>query len=91
MYLSTLQSRGRLHFVGAILEPLDIRVSSLMDKQRSVSSSPVGSVSTMAAMLDFARLHNIKPLIEKYSFDQINEAVERLRSGRARYRVVLTR
>ena len=91
LYLSTLQARGRLHFVGATLEPLDINVFSLILNQRSISGSPVGSPATMTKMLEFARLHDIKPVIEKFSFDNINEAITRLRNGNAHYRIVLHR
>jgi uncharacterized zinc-type alcohol dehydrogenase-like protein len=91
LYLSTLAPRGRLHFVGATLEPLDIGVFSLIGGQRSVSGSPVGSPATVAKMLDFAKLHQIRPEIEKFKFADINKAIARLRSGEARYRVVLCR
>lgn len=91
LYLSTLNPRGRLHFVGATLDPLDINVFSLIMGQRSISGSPVGSPSTIAKMLKFASLHNIKPVIEKFSFDHINEAITRLRSGQTHYRIVLYR
>lgn len=89
-YVATLAPKGRLHFVGATLEPLDLGVFPLIMGQRSVSGSPVGSPATIATMLDFALRHDIKPVIETYPFDQVNEAMERLRSGQARYRIVLT-
>ncbi|MDY6853637.1 MAG: NAD(P)-dependent alcohol dehydrogenase [Thermodesulfobacteriota bacterium] len=91
LYLNTLNSRGRLHFVGTILDPLDINAFSLITSQRSISGSPVGSPSTIAKMLNFASLHGIKPVIEKFSFDDINEAITRLRNGHAHYRIVLYR
>lgn len=91
LYLGTLKPRGRLHFVGATLDPLDINVFSLIMAQRSISGSPVGSPATIGKMLEFALRHDIKPVIEVFSFEQINEAVDRLRSGKAHYRVVLSR
>lgn len=91
LYLGTLKPRGRLHFVGATLDPLDINVFSLIMAQRTISGSPVGSPATIAKMLEFAQRHNIKPVIEKFSFDRINEALDRLRSGNAHYRIVLHR
>lgn len=91
LYLGTLKPRGRLHFVGATLDPLDINVFSLIMAQRSISGSPVGSPATIGKMLEFVLRHNIKPVVEIFSFDQINEAVDRLRSGKAHYRVVLSR
>ena len=90
-YLNTLRPRGRLHFVGAVLEPVQVPVFSLLLGQRSVSGSPVGSPASIAKMLEFAVRHDIKPVVETYAFDQINEAVDRVRSGKAHYRVVLKR
>ncbi len=89
LYLKTLKPRGRLHFVGATTEPLDVSVFSMMSAQRQISSSPVGSPATIAKMLEFAALHDIKPVIETFRFEQINEAIDRLRSGKAKYRIVL--
>jgi alcohol/geraniol dehydrogenase (NADP+) len=88
-YLNTLRPKGRLHFVGIPLQPLEIGVISLLRGQKSVSASPVGSPATMAKMLDFAAFHRIKPIVEEYPISQIIDAVERLRSGAARYRVVI--
>ena len=90
LYLNTLKPKGRLHFVGATLEPLDLGVFSLIGAQRSVSGSPVGSPATIESMLRFARLHNIKPKVEMYPMSEINAAMEHLKSGKAKYRIVLS-
>ncbi|MDH5479987.1 MAG: NAD(P)-dependent alcohol dehydrogenase [Nitrosomonas sp.] len=89
-YIATLRPKGRLHFVGATLEPLDIGVFPLILSQCSVSGSPVGSPSSIRTMLDFVAQHDIKPVIEMYRFDQVNEALARLESGDAHYRIVLS-
>lgn len=89
-YIATLKPKGRLHFVGATLEPLDVSVFPLISSQRSISGSPVGSPEVIAKMLDFAKRHNIKPVVEQFKFDQVNEAIAHLESGKARYRVVLS-
>ncbi len=88
-YLQTLRPKGRLHLVGATLEPLSIPVFSLLPAQRSVSASPVGSPATIAQMLDFAARHDILPQVEEFPIEQVNEAIQHLRDGKARYRVVL--
>ncbi|WP_288131933.1 NAD(P)-dependent alcohol dehydrogenase [Microbulbifer sp.] len=88
-YLATLKPRGRLHFVGATTEPLDINVFNLLLAQRQVSGSPVGSPAGIADMLEFARRHNIVPKVEMFPMSKINEAFAHLESGKARYRVVL--
>ena len=90
-YVATLRPKGRLHFVGATLEPLELEVFPLIVGQRSISGSTVGSPANIAKMLEFAAQHKIKPVIESYRFDQVNEAIARLRSGQARYRIVLSR
>ncbi len=90
-YLAALKPKGRLHFVGATLEPVDVGVFPMMLGQKSVSSSPVGSPATIEKMLEFAVQHDIDCEVEHFNFDQINEAFERSRSGEARYRIVLSR
>ncbi len=91
LYLGTLKPKGRLHFVGAALEPLNIGAFGLIAGQKSISGSPVGSPATIVKMLEFANQHQIRPIIEKYRFEDVNEALARLESGKARYRIVLYR
>lgn len=89
LFLSTLRPKGRLHFVGATLAPLDIGVFDLLGAQRSVSGSPVGSPATIATMLEFSVQHGIAPIVETFPFSRVNEALDHLRAGKARYRIVL--
>lgn len=89
-YANTLKPKGRLHLVGATLEPLDLSVFTLMGAQRSVSSSPVGAPATIKTMLDFAEQHDIAPVTEHYAFSDANEALAKLDKGDARYRIVLS-
>lgn len=88
-YLSMLAPRGRLHYVGATLEPLNISAFNLISAQRSVSGSPVGSPAAIATMLDFAARHRIAPRTEHFAMSEVNEALEHLRAGKAHYRIVL--
>ncbi len=90
-YIGSLKPRGRLHMLGAVTEPLDLNLIPMMFSQLSVSSSPVGSPATIRKMLNFAARHDIKPVTEHFSFDQVNDAMEHLRGGKARYRIVLSK
>jgi len=91
-YLSLLAPKGRLHFVGLTTTPLQLPpIIAMATKQVSVSASQTGSPATTSRMLEFAQRHGIEPITEHFRFDQVNEAVDRLRSGKARYRVVLSR
>ncbi len=87
--IGALAPNGRLHFVGAVLEPIPVGAFSLITAQRSVSGSPTGSPVAIETMLDFASRHNIAPQTEHFPMSRINEAFARLDSGKARYRIVL--
>lgn len=87
--IETLGPRGRLHFVGAILEPVPVEVFSLLTAQRVISGSPTGTPVGVAAMLDFCARHDIAPITENFPMSKVNDALEHLRAGKARYRIVL--
>lgn len=87
--LSTLAPRGRLHVVGAVLEPIPVPAFALIDGQKSLSGSPIGSPANVAKMLAFCARHGIEPQVERFPMNRVNEALDHLRSGKARYRIVL--
>ena len=89
-YLDLLAPKGRLHFVGAVPEPISTSVFPLLMGQKSISGSPLGSPLNTALMLDFAARHNVIPMTETFPMSEINKALQHLESGQARYRVVLT-
>jgi len=87
--IGTLAPNGRLHVVGAVLEPIPVVAFSLILQQRSVSGSPTGSPVMIETMLDFASRHNVAPQTEHFPMSKINEAFVRLATGKAHYRIVL--
>ena len=89
IYLAALRPKGKLHLVGAITSPLSVQIFPMIAGQKTISASPLGSPATTAEMLEFAARHGIEPITETFSFDQINEAMEKLRNGKPRYRLVL--
>ena len=89
VYLAALRPKGRLHLVGVAPSPITSHVFPLIAGQKSISGSPLGSPATIAQMLEFAGRHQIAPMIETFPFDQVNEALEHLRQGKPRYRLVL--
>jgi alcohol/geraniol dehydrogenase (NADP+) len=86
---ATLAPNGRMHVVGAVLEPIPITAFPMILGQKSVSFSPTGSPVAIETMLEFAARHNVLPTTEHYPMSEINAAFERLESGHARYRIVL--
>lgn len=88
-YLTTLAPKGRLHTVGAVLEPMAIPAFSLIMGEKSVAGSPTGSPALIRTMLDFCVRHSIYPIVEEFPLSKVNEAFDHLKNGKARYRVVL--
>ena len=72
-----------------MLEPIPVAAFSLLMGQKSVSGSPVGSPATTAKMVEFCARHGVAPVIEKFRMSRVNDALEHLRAGKARYRIVL--
>ncbi|MDO9237466.1 MAG: NAD(P)-dependent alcohol dehydrogenase [Aquabacterium sp.] len=87
--MSTLAPNGRLHLVGILPKPMEIEAFPLIGGQRSVSGSPTGSRQDIDTMLEFAARHGIEPQTEHFPMSRINDALDHLRAGKARYRVVL--
>ncbi len=89
IYVNALRPKGRLHFVGVVPNAIPAQAFPLIAGQKSLSGSPLGSPTTTAKMLDFAARHGIAPVTEMFEFSQVNEALEHLEAGKARYRIVL--
>ncbi len=88
-FIAALAPDGRLHFVGAVLEPVPVAAFSLIGGRKSISGSPLGSPATVAAMLDFCARHDIAPVTETFAMNDVNAALDHLRAGKARHRIVL--
>ncbi len=87
--LKTLKPNGRMHVVGAVLEPMPIPAMGLIFGQKSISGSPTGSPAAIATMLEFAARHHIAPQVEHFPMSRVNDALAHLAAGNARYRIVL--
>lgn len=87
-YINTLRPGGKLHIVGAA-PSVNADVFSLISGEKSIGGSPIGSPATITAMLDFCNRHSISPVIEEFPLSKVNDAIEHLKEGKARYRIVL--
>ncbi len=88
-YLEALSPNGRLHTVGAIPEPIPVPAFTMIMGNKSVSGSPLGSPALCREMLNFCERHKIHPITEEFPMSSVNDAIEHLESGKARYRLVL--
>ena len=87
--IGALAPNGRMHVVGAVLEPIPVAAFPLIMGQKSISGSPTGSPVDMDDMLQFVARHKVTPQTEHFPMSRINEAFEHLEAGKARYRIVL--
>ncbi len=87
-YVNALSPKGKLHIVGAA-PSVEATVFPLLIGQKSFGASPLGSPATTGTMLEFAARHGIEPVTETFPMSKVNDAFEKLRSGKARYRIVL--
>lgn len=88
-YMATLRSNGQFITVGAAPEPMGVPAFSLISGGKSVGGSDTGAPHEVATMLEFCARHDIKPMVETFDMADVNDAIAHLKSGKARYRVVL--
>ncbi|KAJ2609527.1 hypothetical protein H4S08_004015 [Coemansia sp. RSA 1365] len=55
----------------------------------SITGSLIGGIDVLKQTLEFSAKHNIRPIIERYPMEKINDALEHMNNGNARYRIVL--
>jgi uncharacterized zinc-type alcohol dehydrogenase-like protein len=87
-YINGLRPRGKLHIVGAA-PSVSATVFPLIIGEKSIGGSPLGSPATISTMLDFAARHGIEPVTEIFPMSKVNDALEKLRTGKPRFRLVL--
>ena len=88
-WLRVLDLEGTLCLVGVPGAPLAFAADPLMDEQKSVTGSVIGSPTSMKRMLAFAAANQIAPMVEHVPLYLANEAIARVREGRARMRMIL--
>lgn len=89
-YLNMLRPKGKLCLVGAVEKPIEIPFFSIIFGRKGIIASNIASRPHMAKMLETAAKHGIKPKIEQFPIKDVNKAIEKVRSGKIRYRAVLT-
>lgn len=81
---------GKFIFVGVSEEPLEVPLAQFIMGRNSVQGWPSGTAADSEETLAFSALSGVKPMIEEYPLSRAAEAYERMMSGKARFRVVLT-
>jgi alcohol/geraniol dehydrogenase (NADP+) len=87
--LLLLKPKGTLCFLGRSPSPAKIEIGNLISPEKKITGSTTANRSVMSEMLSFAARHKIKPQIEKYPLAKANEAIQKVKENKARYRIVL--
>jgi uncharacterized zinc-type alcohol dehydrogenase-like protein len=87
LLLNTLKKNGRLILLG--FPDVVLNATDLVVHQLSITGSFIGNRATMREMLSFAQVHGITPVVELMPMSQVNEAIQRVKENKARYRIVL--
>jgi D-arabinose 1-dehydrogenase-like Zn-dependent alcohol dehydrogenase len=88
--LGGLGPNGKLLVVGAPPDPLQVPAYVLISGRRSVAGWPSGRAVESEDTMKFAAQQGVKPMTELYPLERAAEAYDRMMSGNARFRVVLT-
>jgi D-arabinose 1-dehydrogenase-like Zn-dependent alcohol dehydrogenase len=59
-------------------------------KGASVAGYPSGSAQDSEDAISFAEVHDVNCMVEPFPFEKVQDAVNHLTSGKARFRAVLT-
>jgi D-arabinose 1-dehydrogenase-like Zn-dependent alcohol dehydrogenase len=85
-----LGPNGKLIVVGATFDPIEVTPLQLISGSRSIQGWAAGTAADSEDTLRFAELSGVRPMIETYPLEKAGEAFERMLSGKAQFRVVLT-
>ncbi|HUA93360.1 MAG TPA: NAD(P)-dependent alcohol dehydrogenase [Terracidiphilus sp.] len=88
-YVQALRPTGTLCFVGVPPSPVSAQAFPLIGGQRSITGSPIGSPHQLREMLDVAARHGVKATTELFPMAKANEAIEKVKKNKVRYRAVL--
>jgi uncharacterized zinc-type alcohol dehydrogenase-like protein len=88
-YMQALRPTGTLCFVGVPPSPVAIQAFPLISGQRSISGSPIGPPNRIREMMNVAARHGVKAQTEAFPMTKANEAIEKVKKNKVRYRAVL--
>ncbi len=84
-----LRPEGRLVLMGVVDGALQFTVRDLMLSQRRVMGSTQNDRRDLVEALALVASGKVKPILEEYPLDRVNDVRERLAAGKVRFRAVL--
>jgi len=81
---------GQLLVVGASADPINVTPVQLIMARRSIRGWPSGTARDSEDTLNFCALTGIRAMVETLPLEQAAEGYDRMKTGKARFRMVLT-
>jgi D-arabinose 1-dehydrogenase-like Zn-dependent alcohol dehydrogenase len=88
--MNGLGPNGKLIIVGVPEKPLNVETIPMLFKRLSIVGWPSGTGMDCEDTLKFSVLSGVRPVIETYPLEKAADAYERMMSGKARFRAVIT-
>lgn len=88
-YVAALRPMGKLCFLGVPPGPIAVAPFPLISGQRAICGSPIGSPHRLREMMDVAARHGVKATTELFPMTKANEAIDKVKKNKVRYRAVL--
>lgn len=85
-----LRAHGELIVLGADPQPIQVSPFQIIATSRTVHGHPSGTARDVEETLHFAALTGVRPVTETLPLDEVDAAYNRMLSGDAHYRMVLT-
>ena len=85
-----LAANGVLVVVGASVDPIEVAPNQLLFLKKRIQGWASGLPTDSEDTLRLAEMTGVRPMIEKYPLAKAAEGYERMLSGKAQFRVVLT-
>jgi D-arabinose 1-dehydrogenase-like Zn-dependent alcohol dehydrogenase len=85
-----LRPQGKLVVVGASMDPIGVPAAMLIGGAKTIAGHASGTSRDSEDTLAFSVLSDVRPMIETMPLERAGEAYEKMMSGDARFRMVLT-
>ncbi|MFZ0311606.1 MAG: alcohol dehydrogenase [Candidatus Korobacteraceae bacterium] len=85
-----LGPNGELMVIGAAFDPIQVTPVQLINGSKTIQGWAAGTPADSEDTLRFAELSGVRPMLETYPLEKVEEAYARMLSGKAQFRVVLT-
>jgi alcohol dehydrogenase/propanol-preferring alcohol dehydrogenase len=85
-----LRPRGTLLVLGASMDPIAIPAAALIGGSKSIVGHASGTARDSEDTLNFSVLSGVRPMIETMPLESAAQAYEKMMSGDARFRMVLS-